>query len=376
MMCSNNEKIRILFLGEIISSHAQSWMDLLNQESASFDIRCFAVPGTPYPKNSPYKSALGHFKKLESNRIPFELHSKFLEFILRTYKPHIVHSFAAFPTAALYAPVLKRYKNKLKWVLQVRGGPDVYMNRFDPVKRDVLKDLFKHCDVLIADNDINYDIATELGIESSKKWDYGIAPGTGGVDLSEFTAALKPSLSQKRVIWPKAYEGFESKGLPILEAIKIAWPKIKGTQFTFTAGNTELNDRLHFLPQEILDCIDVRTRIPRHEMLELMQQSRVVLAPSLLEGIPNSLYESMAAQCVPIYSPLETYSDKFADKKNVLYARNLYPQEIADALVTAINDDTLADKIAANNIAYIKEIANRGDIADNIIKLYKSLTKA
>lgn len=375
MVFFKNKKIRILFLGQIISSHAQSWMGLLDQEPDIFDIRCFTVPNTPYPKDSSFKNIFGNLKKLESPKIPSVVHSKMLEAILFMYKPDIVHTFAAFPTAALYAPVLKRYKNRFKWVLQVRGGPDVYMNRFDPIKRDILKDLFKHCDILIADNEINYSIATELGIESSKKWSYGIVPGAGGVDLLEFSSALKPSLSQKRVIWPKAYEGFESKGLPVLEAIKIAWPKIKGVNFTFTAGNAELNDYLRFLPQEILDHIDVRDRIPRGEMLELMQQSRVVMAPSLLEGIPNSLYESMAAQCVPIYSPLETYKNKFSDKKNVLYARNLYPSEIAEALVTAINDDELADKLATNNISYIQEIANRGEISNNIIKLYKSIAR-
>jgi len=81
----------------------------------------------------------------------------------------------------------------------------------------------------------------------------------------------------------------------------------------------------------------------------------------------------MAAQCVPIYSPLETYQDKFIDNKNILYARNLFPQEIAEALVTALNDDVLADKIAAENISYIDKIANRKNIADNLVTLYKNL---
>jgi len=373
MMSDQNQKIRILFVGEIISSHAQSWMRLLDREPQSFDIQCFTVPRAPYPKNSPFKNIFDKFRKIDSPKIPALVHSKMLEFIIMTYKPHIIHTFAAFPTVAFYMPVFKKYRHRFKWVSQVRGGSDVYINRFDPVKNDILRDLFKECDVLIADNEINYNIASELGIDTSKKWHYGIAPGTGGVDLLEFSAALSPSKSQKRVTWPQAYEGFESKGLPVLEAIKIAWPKIKGTQFIFTAGNAELNGHLRFLPKEISDHIDVRDRIARPEMLKLMQQSRVVMAPSLLEGIPNTLYESMAAQCVPIYSPLETYQDKFIDNKNILYARNLFPQEIAEALVTALNDDVLADKIAAENISYIDKIANRKNIADNLVTLYKNL---
>lgn len=393
------KKIRILFIGEIISSHAQSWMDLLGDSKDDFEILSFGVPGSPYPSQSNHRVFLGKARATSaaftnaflpsavvralarrrdascSKRGNAIYKKALLEFVIRTFRPHVIHTFAAFPSASFYYPVIKKFKNDLKWVLQVRGGPDVYMNSFDDARKQVLRELFAGCDLLIADNDLNYEIAKNLGIEESKCWGFGVVPGAGGVDIDSFSRAKKPSKSERRIIWPKAYEGYESKGLPVLEAIKIAWPLIrdKNVKFTFTAGNQELNDRLRFLSEDILKNIDVRNRIPRGEMLNLMMASRVVMAPSLLEGIPNTLYECMAARCVPIYSPLETYVNKFIGGKNVLYARNLYPDEIAEAIVTAMNNDGIADGIAENNLELVQKIANRKMISNRIVELYKSL---
>lgn len=370
------QKTRILFVGEIISSHAQSWMGLLGYARESFEILSFGVPGSPYPSSSKYPVFLKNSKIITNNKVPTRIQHLLFEYAILKFKPHIIHTFGAFPTSAFYAPVIRKYKNKLKWVLQVRGGPDVYMNSFDKAKRNILKNLFTACDALIADNDINYAIAKDLGISPSKCWEYGIAPGTGGIDITDFSKAKKPSQSECRIVWPKAYEGYESKGFPVLEGIKIAWPSIrdKNVKFTFAASNSELNDRLRFLPDDILNSIDVKNRIPRDEMLELMMSSRVVMAPSLLEGIPNTLYESMAARCVPIFSPLDTYKNKFIDGKNVLYARNLYPDEISGAIIKAVNNDNIADNIADENIELVQKIANRKIISENIVSLYKTLS--
>lgn len=367
-------KIRILFIGELISSHAQSWISLLDEHRDSFDVLGYGVPGSLYPVQGKCKMFPAYGRIVSSTKIPLFIKRMILDLLIRFYQPDIVHTFAAFPTCFYYGSVLKKHKDRIKWVAQVRGGPDLYINRFYPERSAVLREMFANCDVLIADNEVNYRIAEEMGASKARHWSYGVAPGTGGVDLADFQQAKKPSESEKCVIWPKAYEGYESKGLPVLEAIKIAWPHIAGTKFILTAVNKDLQDRLHFMPKEILNNIEILPRIPRYEMLRLMQKSRVVIAPSTLEGVPNALYESMAAQCVPIFSALETYADKFIDNENILYARNLYPHEIADALVRAINDDALADKIALNNVELVARIANRKIVEKNLITLYKHLS--
>lgn len=368
-----SRRTKVLFMGEMISSHAQSWVGLLDDVRDEFELLGFGVPGSPYPVTSKLPLFNLPYQSLTSEKIPNWFRKLVLHFVIRTFRPDVIHTFAAFPTSALYAPIIRQYQPKIKWVMQVRGGPDVYMNRHIEERKAVLSSLFHSCDILIADNDINYSIAKEMGLPLARCWEYGIAPGTGGVELDDFNDAIKPSQAEKRVVWTKAYEGYESKGLPVLEAIKLAWPSIRGTKFLFAAVNPDIENHVKILPQEIQDHIELTTRMPREKILQLMKASRVVMAPSMLEGIPNSLYEAMASQCVPIFSPLETYFDKFKNKENIIYAQNLRPEEIAEALILALTDDAMADRIAANNTRLVSEIANRNRISEHLVRLYHTL---
>ena len=365
-------KKRILFAGELISSHAQSWMSLFDSYP-DIEISGFNIPQSEFPVDLRYplygKAARwGYFKNKRR-----DLGRYLFDYAVNDFKPQIIHTFGAFPTAEYLLDRLETRSPKVKWVAQVRGGPDVYINRFDEHKQSILKRIMKSCDLYIADNEKNYEIARELGIDPRKIYPHGIVPGTGGVDLKKFADAKTPSQSQRQVVWTKAYEWFESKGVCVLEAIRLAFDELKDAKFIFIATNPELRTWVKLLPEKIQRQIIIHDRIPREDLLKLMKCSRVVMAPSLLEGIPNSLYESMAARSVPLFSPLETYRHLFEDKKNILYARNLYPHEISNALLTAFGSDELADEIAENNLDLIQKIANRDIIAQNVVSAYREM---
>ena len=104
-----------------------------------------------------------------------------------------------------------------------------------------------------------------------------------------------------------------------------------------------------------------------------MSQSRVLLAPSLVDGTPNAMFEAMAAGALPIMSPLDTIRPIVEDRTNVLFARNLWPAEIADALVTAMTDDELVDRVAVNNTRRVHELADRAVIRPKVVSFYEEL---
>jgi glycosyltransferase involved in cell wall biosynthesis len=100
-----------------------------------------------------------------------------------------------------------------------------------------------------------------------------------------------------------------------------------------------------------------------------------MLAPSLVDGVPNSLYEAMAAGALPIVSPLETIQHVVENERNVLFARNLYPNEIAAALQRAMSDDRLVDRVAEQNLSLVRRIANRREIRKNVISFYQEVAR-
>jgi len=98
-----------------------------------------------------------------------------------------------------------------------------------------------------------------------------------------------------------------------------------------------------------------------------------MLAPSLVDGTPNSMFEAMATGALPILSPLDTIRPLVRDESNVLFARNLYPDEIGEALVRGMHDDALVDLAADRNLALVRQLADRSAIRPRVVGLYQSL---
>jgi glycosyltransferase involved in cell wall biosynthesis len=179
------------------------------------------------------------------------------------------------------------------------------------------------------------------------------------------------------VLLPKTYEVKSSKALPVLEAIRLAWDRIKPCRFYLLwVVQPEITIWLQeMLSEEIRQSCVVMERIPRAQVLELMVQARVMLAPSLSDGIPNSMLEAMACGAFPVVSPLGTITPVVEDGQHVLFARNLYPQEIATALERAMTDDRLVDQAARKNLELVKKIANRDLVRSRVLAFYQDLCR-
>jgi glycosyltransferase involved in cell wall biosynthesis len=402
---SHPGKPKILFIGLAQSSHTQAWIDLL--ENAEFNVRLFALPvgdGLP-PSDWPVKTYLtslysqsnsflrknhyarivGNFHKFYNkysskyNLIEIDTDEKWLSAIIKTWKPDIIHTLGLEPASYYYLDVRKKYKLESigKWVVQIRGGPDLMLNRLRPDYFKKIKHVFQECHQVIADNQQNYENALEMGLERDHICKLGTLPGTGGIDVEALKSRWQkpPSDREKIIVWPKAYECLQSKSLPVFEALKIVWSKISPCKIIMFAADDETMLWFQTLPQYIRESSSISYRVPRDEVLNCLINARVMLAPSILDGVPNSLYEAMAAGAFPIVSPLETITPIVRQEQNVLFAGNLYPNEIADALVTAMNDDALIDKAAENNLNLVRKIANRKTIKTNVVNYYQGLVE-
>jgi Glycosyl transferases group 1 len=394
---------RILFIGLGENTHTHSWIDLL--EDAQFNVRLFSMPSGSPPDNWSVRTYISSYhgpRVKTGTRTPLypansirrfvkrqtarafgmgdvqSLAGRWLAKILQAWRPDIVHTLGIEQGGEFFLHVRRQFGlEKIgKWVLQTRGGSDLALTHLNPERRKQLVDILGSCDQLISDNEQNFVIARELGVRPEQLAPIAPVPGTGGIDVESLRKKWQgPTSTRRSIVWPKAYDSAWGKMLPTFEALKMVWDRIQPCEIHMLSMNAESNMWYWSLPEPIRRSCRPRERVARAEVLELLPGARVMLAPTLIDGIPNSLYEAMACGAFPILSPIETVLPVVKHEENVLFARNLYPNEIAEALERAMTNDSLVDAAAQKNFELVRRIASRDLIRPRVIEFYESLSR-
>ena len=392
---------KILFVGLVQSSHTRAWIDLL--AGSALNVRLFAIPGVLPPSDWRTKTYVyddhvernGELRRYWYSGMPGRARRYFhkaarklhravpdaqawLAEAIRSWRPDVIHTLGLFDDQGghFYLDTRRKYDlhRQGKWVLQLRGGSDLTLRRFDPDDRKIIEDALRECDQIVCDNTANVRFMRDMGVDVSRVASIVPVPGSGGIDLGADSENFRmPSQRERIVVWPKAYESPWSKALPVLEAIQMVWDTIKPCEFYFLAATPDVRDWYWTLPDEIRAHCHIADRIPRPEVFSLLGRARVMLAPSLVDGIPNSLYEAMACGAFPIVSPLETIRSLPVDESNVSFVRNLYPHEIAEALCRALTDNALVDRAATRNRELVRRVADRAAIRPRVVEYYQTL---
>ncbi|MBB6485571.1 glycosyltransferase family 4 protein [Rhizobium lusitanum] len=425
---------RILFVGFPESSHTHSWIDLL--ADASFNARLFALPSADPPADWPVKtyvtftgganqnrpdrklvfppadstlmglavtarsaldrgilsarpriSRLVHggvrlAEKIGGNGQPTTIEAA-LAAAIRDWQPDIIHTLGFDSASYLYLRARKQFglEGLGRWVAQARGGPDLALQRYQPEYRELIEEVLRTCDHFIADNQPNYDYALTAGLTPEKMLEpgMGVVSGAGGMDIDALRSmwTLPPSQRERVILWPKAYETYTAKAMPVFEAIINVWEQIQPCRIEMiwmVQPDIKIWYEKMFPPHIKIHC-PTAGRLTREETLKRIASARVMLAPSLSDGIPNTMMEAMALGAAPLVSPLDTIAPVVKNEENVLFARNLYPDEIGEALVRLMTDDQLVDRMASNNLVRVREMADRQQVKLRALSFYETIAE-
>jgi glycosyltransferase involved in cell wall biosynthesis len=386
---------RILFVGWPQSSHTTSWIDLLASEP--FNVRLFCLPSQEPPADWPVRSYITgwgvpardlplrrsvHPQSVARLREPSDgTIEGSLAAVIREWRPDVIHTLGFDPASYLYLRArLQPGLEKIgRWVAQARGGPDLALQYFSPVFRPSIEEVLRSCDHFIADNTRNYELAAAWGLDRAKARDpgMGVVSGTGGIDVDELRAGWTnlPSERERVIVWPKCYETYTAKAMPVFEAILKAWPRIAPCRIEMlwlVQPEVRIWYEKLFPPELKAHCI-THLRLTRDETLALIREARVMMAPSIADGIPNSMMEAMALGAAPLVSPLDTIVPVVTADENVVFARNLYPDEIAEGLVRLMTDDALVDRLARNNVERVRKLADRTRVRERAVAFYNAV---
>ncbi len=395
-----SDKIKILFIGLAENTNIQSWISLLNPYH--LNIIFFPLSSNVksenwwtriYVNNNLIKDKKKYSTLLKLSFLkrrffnPFEtcwqtgiesLSKTPLEKVVQRWKPDIIHTFGLFPAGLLYNQVRETYKlsNIGKWVLQLNDNNDFMIFLMNTnIKKDI-SIILKKCDQLISDNEQIYRTAQKMGVTKKQISSLGAVPRDGGIEVEHLLSLWKDPPSKRRnILWTKAYDCPWSKGLSVLEALKISWRTIQPCKIYMLSSSPDIRQWYWTLPHNVRRSFYIMDSVSHPELLELMLKSRIMIELSLIDGIPNTMYEAMATGTLPIVSPLETIKSMVKNEKNVIFARNLYPNEIANAIYRAMTDNDLIDGATKRNKILIRKIADRPKTQNRIIKYYESLIK-
>lgn len=298
--------------------------------------------------------------------------------VLAQWRPHVIHSLGFFDSGRWLHGVRQRHAaaRAPRWVMQFRGGSDLTIRRHIPERREAIIAAARDADLVLNDNTTERDYLREWDIPAERFAALTPVPGSGGVEVPASLAGLTPPSARRVILWPKAYSIQTAQGLPVLEALRLAWDRLPPCRIVMLwATQPDFREWVEALPPPLRAACEVHRRVPREQVFRLMREARVLLAPSLADGRPNVVFEAGVSGAVPILSPIPTITE-FVTPQEALFARNLYPQEIAEALVRAMTDDALVDRMAAANLELVRRVADRAAIAPRVQAFYRALAAA
>jgi len=390
---------RLLLVCYANSAHALPWLSLL--DGSEFDVRVFSTPlreeetnikawnyptyiavkpeRGKYPAQKIYSLLPGRPFRALSNFLDykFSLTQRWLEWVIQTWQPDIIHSMPLDVGGKLVAQIWDELPQSAhpKWVASAWGS-DIALGVDDPQKASYIRYILENCDGFMADCQRDMNLAVEYGLDKKKLAFNSPLPGNGGLDLEYFQDLRAKAKTRDIILLPKAFErDHANRSLPVLEALNMLGAELDPYEIHLVMTSHAVRVWLKQMPQNFQDRCRIHGVLPQSELFELYGRARVVLALSLSDGTPNVMLEAMAAGALPIMSPIESIKEWITDGENGFLAHALYPDQIAKALQRAITDDALFERAQRVNWEIVQKRVDRQLARGRVIVYYQNVVK-
>jgi len=221
--------------------------------------------------------------------------------------------------------------------------------------------VLNRADGLITDTQRDIHLGVEWGYKSGKP--IMTVPGSGGIRLNQIgmdtgSEILPEELPDGPIIVnPRGQRPGSLRQDLFFQAIPEVLRKIPQAVFVCPSlrGDKE--------SEHLVDGLGIRPntklwpRLSQDQLWSLFQKSQIYVSPSVHDGTPNSLLESMAYGCFPVVGDIESMREWVQSGTNGLLVDATDVHSLADAMVQAISQPALRTKAAKYNAALIVERA-------------------
>lgn len=226
------------------------------------------------------------------------------------------------------------------------------------------------------------NLAYEWGFSNRKP--SVVLPSSGGVRLEVFYPEIMDRLSENErigkkipstVINPRGFRAYVRNDI-FFRAIPLVLERVPQTQFLCPGMVDEQQAHRWLADLKISHAVDLLPFQTPQQMAALFRRSVVTVSPTIHDGTPNSLLESMACGCFPVAGNLESIREWITSGLNGLLVNPTSIQELADAIVKAITEPELRAKAAEHNTHLISEQADYEKVMRDVEIFYIEVIEA
>jgi len=292
--------------------------------------------------------------------------ARILSRALRRVPPHLIHAVELQHAGYLVLDSLEINNDKQTKLFVTNYGSDIFWYRQFPEHMSRLRQLLSRANFYSCECTRDVGLATELGFRGQV---LPVTPNAGGLMVPERVS----SPSSRKIITVKGYTGFVGRAELALEAISKLSHLLKDYEIVFIKSSI----RLWLMARRVRNSTGVRItcwirKRQHHQILALLEKSRVFVGISMSDGISTTMLEAMSRGAFPIQTNTSCAGEWLEFSSGIVI--NPGWQAVHEALSRAIIDDDLVNRAMVYNRNTIMLKADRLRIRHRRRGWYTALT--
>lgn len=277
---------------------------------------------------------------------------------------------------------MKSTPDRIPLLISVWGNDFTLFANQNPLMADLTRQTMIRADALHCDCRRDLQMALrDWGFRPEKM--ATVLPGSGGIHASLFHPGA-PAVSARSelaipdgtpvVINPRGFRSYVRNDLFFQ-----AMPKIlrRHPKAIFVCIGMQSNPVAEKWANEagVKESVRLLPVVPRQEMGELFRLASVAVSPSLHDGTPNTLLETMACGCFPVAGDLDSVREWITDGVNGLLCDATDPDSLARAVIRALDDEKLREGAREINLRLIAERAEYDNVMRRAEEFYRNVIR-